>query len=347
MVAELTTSGDPGQNSRGNPLLTRVRPAHQFMRRPLVTLVGQRVALAVPLLMLVSALSYLLVSLTPGDAAVSILGPTAPPEAYDNLRHTLGLNEPVYKQYGHWLGQALQGDLGRSLFSGQAVSEMIVQRLPVTLWLIGGALLVSLIAGVGLGMLSVTGRFGLGRLADLVAVIGFAMPAFWIGVELVAIFAVKLRWLPAIGYVSPEQSLTGWLRSLILPVTALSLHGIAVLAKQTREALLDVLNSEFVHDARSNGIPERSILFRHAFKNIAPRIATVLGVQAVVMLGGSVLVENVYALPGLGSLIVSAAVQHDLPLVQGVAVCFTIFVVVINLLIDFICMALNPRSATW
>jgi peptide/nickel transport system permease protein len=303
----------------------------------------RRLLLAVPLLFVVSALSFALVSFIPGDAATEILGLSAPPSSYEKLRHTLGLNLPVYEQYWHWLKHAVRGDLGASLFTDQKVTQMIDARLPVTLSLIGCSLLVSTLIGVGLGMLSALRGGVLGRVLDGASMLGYATPSFWIGAVLIVLFAVKLRWLPAIGYVPLAQSPGLWLRSLTLPVVALALHAVAVIAKQTRVAMLDVLGSEYIRMLRASGISERSINFRHALRNAAPVVVTVLGVEFVILLGGTVFVESVFALPGLGSLAVSTTIQHDLPLVEGIVVYFTVIVVIVNLAIDLLYMWLNPR----
>ena len=299
--------------------------------------------MAVPLLFVVSALSFVLVSLTPGDAARQILGLDAPPEAYPKLRHELGLDLPVYEQYWNWVNHAVSGDLGASLFNEEKVTHAINARLPATLSLIIGALLVSAVLGIGLGVFSAVRGGAVGRAVDAFSFLGFALPSFWVGLILIVLFAVKLGWFPAIGYVPLTESPGAWLRSLVLPVVALSLHGIAALAKQTREAMLDVLGSEYVRMARANGIPAWSIIFRHALKNAAIRVVTILGLLAVGLLGGTVLVESVFALPGVGSLAVNASLQHDLPVIQGIVVYFTVVIVVVNLAIDLIYMWLNPR----
>lgn len=317
--------------------------ATALFRSPAFRFVLRRLALAVPLLFVVSALAFVLVSLIPGDAATEILGLSAPPSSYAKLRHTLGLNLPVYDQYWHWLEHAVRGDLGASLFTDQKVTQMVDARLPVTLSLIGCSLLLSAVVGVGLGMLSALRGGVLGRILDAVSMLGYAMPSFWIGAVLIVLFAVKLGWLPAIGYVPLAQSPGLWLRSLALPVIALALHAVAVIAKQTRVAMLDVLGSEYIRMARASGISERSINFRHALRNAAPVVVTVLGVEFVILLGGTVFVESVFALPGLGSLAVSTTIQHDLPLVEGIVVYFTVIVIIVNLLIDLMYMWLNPR----
>jgi peptide/nickel transport system permease protein len=310
---------------------------------PTLRIIVRRAAMAVPLLFMVSALSFFLVSLTPGNAADQILGTTATPQEYAALRRALGLDLPLYDQYWQWLRHAVTGDLGTSIFTGQPVTQAVGQRLPVTLSLLFGSLLVTVVVGVGLGVFSALRGGVAGRTVDGLALIGFALPAFWVGAELIVLFAVKLTWFPATGYVSISQSPAGWLRSLVLPVIALSLYGVAATAKQTREAMLDVMGSEYIRMARANGVSARSIVFRHGLKNASIRVVTVLGVVAVGLLGGTVLVENVFALPGLGSLVVTAATEHDLPVVQGVAVYFTLMVVVINLLIDLAYTWLNPR----
>jgi peptide/nickel transport system permease protein len=250
---------------------------------------------------------------------------------------------PLDQQYWHWLRRALSGDLGASIFDHVPVIHSIAQRLPVTLSLLVESLLVSVVIGIALGVFSALRGGLLGRVVDGVALVGFSLPAFWVGAELIVLFAVKLDWLPATGYVPFAQSPVEWLRSLVLPVFALSLYGIAATAKQTREAMLDVLASEHIRLARANGISPRGVTFRHALRNASMPVVTLLGVIAVGILGGTVLVETVFALPGLGSLMVTAAIQHDLPVVVGMAVYFTLMVVVINLLIDLAYTWLDPR----
>jgi peptide/nickel transport system permease protein len=299
--------------------------------------------MTVPLLFIVSALTFVLVSLTPGNAAQEILGTAATPEEYAAFDRALGLNLPLYEQYWNWLRNALTGNLGQSIFTNQPVTQAIGQRIPVTLSLLIGALVVSVVIGIGLGVFSALRGGAVGRAVDALALLGFSLPAFWVGAELIVIFAVWQHWFPATGYVSITDSPAGWLQSLVLPVFALSLYGIAATAKQTREAMLDVLASEYIRMARANGISRRSIVFRHALRNASVRVVTVLGLQAVGLLGGTVLVENVFALPGLGSLMVTAATQHDLPVVAGMVVYFTLIVVVINLVVDLAYVWLNPR----
>jgi peptide/nickel transport system permease protein len=310
---------------------------------PMVRIVARRLVAAVVLLLVVSALSFVLIALTPGDAARAIVGIQAPASEYQHVRHELGLDQSIFAQYWHWLGHAVQGDLGSSLFTGQPVSDAIEQRLPVSLSLIFGALLVSLLVGVPMGVFSAVRGGALGRLADATTLIGITLPSFWVGAILIALFAVDLGWLPATGYVSFADSPGDWLTSLVLPVVALSLGGIAAIAKQTREAMLDALASEHIRMARASGVAPSSILFRHALRNAALPVVTVLGWLFVSLLGGTVVIETVFALPGLGQLAVNAASRADLPLIQGVVVCFTIIVVIVNLIVDLLYLWLDPR----
>jgi len=315
----------------------------EVIHHPIVRVVARRLAMAIPLLFIVSASSFVLVSLTPGDAAQSILGLNAPQDAVVRLRHALGLDNPIYVQYWDWLKHALHGDFGTSVVTGETVTHAIDARLPPTLALIVGAFLLGSTIGVGLGVLSALRGGALGRAVDAFALAGFALPAFWLGAILIAVFAVKLRWFPATGYVAFADSPSGWLNSLVLPVVALSVGAIAAIAKQTRASMLEVLSSEHIRMAWANGLSPRSIVFRHALKNAALPVIAVVGVQAVWLLGGTVVIESVFALPGLGSLLVSSSIQHDLPVVEGIAIYFTVIIVLISLLTDLAYSWLNPR----
>lgn len=318
----------------------------RITRNPFVAVIVRRLVVAIPLLIAVSFLSFLLVSLTPGNAARQILGLQFTQTSYEQLSKSLGLNLPLYQQYWEWVRHALNGNFGTSLISGQGVGQSISQRLPVTLSLVILATFVSAVAGVAIGIFSSLRDGVAGRVVDALAMVGFAIPAFWLGAELIVLFAVKLHWLPATGYVSIGQSPLQWLKSMALPVTALSLASIAGVGKMARDAMLDVLHSEHVRASRAAGLSERSIIFRHGLKNASPSIVTFVGLQAVLMLGGTVFVENLFALPGLGSLADTAVTGHDLPVVQGVAVCFTLLVIVINTIVDLVYVWLTPRVSS-
>jgi peptide/nickel transport system permease protein len=303
----------------------------------------RRLLLSVPLLFLVSILTFIMVALIPGDPAVRILGAGHTEAQYQALDRKLGLTEPILVQYWHWLDGVLHGTLGTSLFSLQSVSSEVGQRLPVTLWLVIGATVVSLVAGVALGVAAATTAGPLARLIDGVTWAGFAMPPFWLGLVLIELLAVKARILPASGYVPLGQSPGDWLRSLILPVATLAAAGATGIAKQARDAMAEVMSREYIAALRMAGLSHRSILLRHALRNAAIPIATTVGLFAIAMLGGTILVEQVFVLPGLGSLAVQAAADHDLPVIEGVVLCFTLIVVAVNLVIDLSYAWLNPR----
>ncbi len=309
----------------------------------MLRLIGRRLTLSVPQLFVVSISTFLLVALIPGDVARTIIGPNGTPEQYASLRDSLGLTEHLPQRYWDWLSQAVQGDLGTSLFSHEAVSSLLGSRLPVTLSLVVGSTLVATVLGVGLGIAGARASGPMGRLVDAIALVGLAIPNFFFGLLLVAWFAVALPLFPATGYVAFADSPGQWVRSLALPVVTLAVPGVAVIAKQTRDAMRDALERPFIRTLRAAGLSRRSIVYRHALRNAAIPVATVVGVVFVAALSGTVLVESVFAMPGLGGLAVQATDQHDLPLIQGVAIVFTVIVIVVNLVVDIAYGWLDPR----
>jgi peptide/nickel transport system permease protein len=311
--------------------------------RAVLRLLLTRILLSVPLLLVVSAIVFILTSLTPGNVTYAILGPGLPAAQYAQLKAALGLSKPLYDQYWIWLSHAVTGNFGNSLVSGIPVKELVFQHLPVTLSLVVGTLVVSVIVGVGLGTLSAVRGGWSGRVVDVVAMTGWVVPVYWLGAMAIIVFAVKLRWLPATGYVPLGQSLLGWLRSLVLPVATLSVSGMAGFAKYTRDAMLDALGSDYVRMARANGVPERSVVLHHAFKGALLQVITLTGLLTVALLAGTVFVENVFALPGLGEQIVEAVTQGNIPVVQGIAVFFTLIVVVVNVLVDLAYSVVSPK----
>ena len=295
------------------------------------------------LVLLVSALTFVLVSLTPGDPARTILGQSATQEQYEALRLQMGLDEPLLTRYGGWLADALHGDLGASLFSGEPVTSLIGQRLGVTLTLIVGGVLVAGLLGVALGVVSARSRGVLARVVDVASLVGSAIPPFWLGLVLSAVFAVGLRLVPVVGYTSPVVDPAAWFLSILLPVTTLALAGTAIVAKQTRDAMRDELGKDYVLVLRSHGAPEWTVQIKHALRNAGVPVVTVLGVLLIGLLGGTVLVESVFSLPGLGGLAVTSTLRHDLPVIQGVTVLFAVVVVAVNLLVDLLNAWINPK----
>jgi peptide/nickel transport system permease protein len=303
----------------------------------------RRLALAAPLLLIVSSLTFILVSLIPGSVAATLLGVSATPAEYAAIERRLGLNQPVYIQYWHWLSHALGGNLGISLQNNEPVVSMLDQRIAVTISLVVGAVLVITVFGVAAGLTAAMRRGRVGRAIDALAWVGLAIPNFWFGLLLVALFSVTLNLLPAGGYVPFVASPIGWLKSLVLPVIALSAGPLAVVAKQTRDAMIEELGRPYVRTLRAAGLSERSIILRHALKNAAIPVVTVLGVLSAQLLGGAVIVETVFVLPGLGSLAFAAVSAHDLPVVEGVAIYFALIVIAMNLVIDITYGWLNPK----
>jgi peptide/nickel transport system permease protein len=308
-----------------------------------IKLAGYRVLWSIPLLGIVSALTFALVSAVPGNAAQAILGPDASAAQMASLRRQLGLDQPVWTQYWHWLDRVMHGDFGTSLVTGQGVSSILGQRLTVSLTLIIGGTLVASVTGILLGVLAATRGGALGRLVEVGAVLGLAVPNFWLGLVLIELFAVSLRIFPATGFVPFGEDPAQWALSLVLPVAAIAAVGTTIIAVQTRDSMREVLRRDFVRVLEANGIPRRSVVWRHALRNAAIPVVTVIGITFVSLLGASVLVESVFALPGLGSGLATAASQHDIPVIQGAVVYFTLVVVAVNLLVDVAYGLLNPR----
>lgn len=309
------------------------------MKRLLLTRLGS----VVPVLLVVSTATFALVWFAPGDAAKSILGTNVDPAAYEALRTKLGLDRSFLEQYSSWLGHAVRGDLGTSLFTGDTVTTVLGARLGVTVSLVLGATLLCAVLGVSLGMLGALRGGAVARLVDTVSVLGMSIPSFWSSLLLISVFSVALGWLPATGYVPISEDPAAWLRSLVLPCMALSAAGVAVIAKQTRGAFVDTFDQEYVRAMRANGVPTNKLIFKHCFKNASISIVTIVGIVMITMLGGTVLVETIFALPGLGQLTVSATQSGDVPVLAGVVIYYTLFVMTVNLLVDAAYGWLNPK----
>jgi peptide/nickel transport system permease protein len=307
-------------------------------------LIARRLLLAIPLLFVVSFLSFALVAVAPGDPAVDILGLNATKAQDAALDRQLGFGQAVPVQYWHWLVNALHGDFGTSFASSQPVLTVVDSGLGVTLSLVIGATLLTAVLGIALGTLSAIRGGAAGRLTDAFAMLGFAIPSFWLGMVLQDVFGVHAHLVPATGYVPFGQSPAGWIRSLILPVITLAVAGMTGVAKQTRDSMRDTLHRDYIDALRADGVPEWRIITRHALRNAAIPVVTALGTIFAGMLGGTVLVESVFSMQGLGYLVVSAAGQHDLPVIEAITVLFTIGVIIVNLLVDLAYGWLNPRA---
>jgi peptide/nickel transport system permease protein len=305
---------------------------------------GRRLLAAIPVLLLVSALSFAIVWIVPGDVAAEMAGPTATAEEVARLRERLGLDKPWTEQVVGWYAALAQGDLGQSILLRQGVASAIVERLPVTLSLTFIALAFALVIGVALGVLA---AMRAGKAVDQVsmgaALVGFSLPDFWLGLVLVWLFAVQLGWLPTGGYVPFGDSPLGWLRSLAMPAAALALTQVGLFARMTRAAMLEVLRQDYVRTARAKGLPARMVIGKHALLNALIPVVTVAGISMGVLLGGAVVIEQVFSLPGVGRLIVGAILRRDYPVIQGGLMLTATIFVLVNLAVDLLYAALDPR----
>ena len=298
------------------------------------------------MLFAITALTFVLASMAPGDAARAILSSESgsyTAQQYRQMRQALGIDQPLVVQYWHWLDGVAHGSLGTDLFSGQPVAQELNTRLAPSLSIILGTVLVAGVTGVSLGVISALRGGALGRAVDAVSLLGLAIPSFWLALALAELLAVKIRLFPATGYTPLDINPAGWLRGITLPVLALSAGAVAFIAKQTRDSMADVMSREFVVMLRARGLSWRSVVLRHALRNAAIPVVTLLGLLLVGLLGSTVLVEDVFAIPGLGQQAVTAAGSHDLPVIEGVAFYFTVIVVIANLLVDLSYRLLNPR----
>lgn len=304
----------------------------------------RRAGAVVPILGVVSVVVFSLIHLTPGDPVRIMLREEADPATVATLRRQLGLDRPLPLQYLTWLGRAVRGELGRSIRTNQPVMDAIRQRAPVTLSLAMAALLVALAIGLPAGILAALRRNSVVDVAaTLVAISGVSLPSFWLAVLLILVFSLTLGWLPPLGWVSPSRDLGAWVRSLVLPSVTLGVAIAAVLMRMTRASLLEVLELEYVRTARAKGLPERRIVLGHALRNALIPVVTVVGLQAGALLGGAVITETIFALPGVGRLLVDAIFQRDFPIVQGVVLLLAVNFLVVNLLVDLTYAWLDPR----
>ncbi len=309
----------------------------------MLTTIRNRLLLSIPLLLVVTLVSFVLNSLSPNDLARTIIGADGTQEQYLELRRELGLDRPIVIQYGAWLAKAFQGDLGTSYLTKQRVTALTIPRLGVTLSIVTGVMIICVSIGILLGVMSALRGGWIGRAIDVLSLTGLIFPSFFVALLFIIVFAVWLRWLPATGYVMFSESPLQWLASLVLPVFSVSLLPIANIAKQTRDAMNDVLRRDFIRSLRACGVPERSVIWKHALRNAALPVVTVLGIVMIGAISGSVFVERVFVLPGLGSLAVSAAQTNDIVLLQGATLYFGLIAVAINLVVDLSYGWLNPR----
>lgn len=308
-------------------------------------LVLQRLLALVPLLFIVSVLTFSFTSLLPSDPVDLIIGDSGTQEQYAMVREQLGLNQPAVTRYMHWLGRAVRGDLGTSFFNSVDVTGAVMQRLPVTLSLTVVSALIAMVVGIAAGIAAaMRPRSWVDRLATLGATLGQAIPNFWFGLILVAVFAVNLRWFPATGFTPLSASPGNWLLSVILPALALGLSSSAAIARQVRSAMVGVLQQDYIRAARAQGLSGRRVVFRHALTNAMVPVIAVLSFQLTVLLGGALIVEQVFAINGLGTLAITAVRQQDIPMIQGLVLVMVAIVVMVQLATDILYGLLNPKA---
>jgi peptide/nickel transport system permease protein len=304
----------------------------------------RRILATIPVMAVVALFVFSLLYIAPGDPAVVIAGDQASPGDVERIRQSLGLDQPFLVQFGTWLGHILRGDLGTSIFTGLPVAAMIAQRIEPTLSLMAITLVLTILVAVPLGVVA---AWKAGSLLDRAimafAVFGFSLPVFVVGYVLAYVFALELEWLPVQGYTPLARGVWPWLENLILPSIALGCVYIALIARITRAAMLEVLTQDYIRTARAKGLGQGRILFVHALKNAAVPIVTVIGIGIALLIGGAVVTESVFAIPGLGRLTVDAILRRDYPVIQGIVLLFSFVYVLVNLAIDVTYTLIDPR----
>ena len=304
----------------------------------------RRVLATIPVVLLVALFVFSLLYIAPGDPAAIIAGDQATPADVDRIRESLGLDRPFLVRFFEWLWHVVQGDLGTSIFTNLPVQHMIAQRIEPTVSLMILTLILSLSTAIPMGVLAAW-KHGtiLDRGVMMLAVFGYSTPVFVVGYLLAYIFALQLDWLPVQGFTSISKGLGPFLRNLILPAVALGLIYMALIARITRAAMLDVLSQDYVRTAKAKGVAQKGILFVHALKNAAVPIITIIGIGFAALIGGAVVTESVFAIPGLGRLTVDAILRRDYPVIQGVVLLFSFIYVVVNLIVDLLYTVFDPR----
>jgi peptide/nickel transport system permease protein len=306
--------------------------------------VARRIVATIPVMAVVALAVFSLLYIAPGDPAAIIAGDQASSADIERIRANLGLDRPFVVRFGEWVWQILHGDLGTSIFTNLPVTTMMAQRFEPTLSLMALTLCLAVIVAVPAGVLAAwkAGSF-IDRFIMGFAVLGFSIPVFVVGYLLAYVFGLELAWLPVQGYTPLAQGIRPWLANLILPAIALGCVYMALIARITRAAMLEVLQQDYIRTARAKGIGQYDILFVHALKNASVPIVTVIGIGVAYLIGGAVVTESVFAIPGLGRLTVDAILRHDYPVIQGIVLVFSFVYVLVNLAIDLVYSALDPR----
>ena len=310
----------------------------------MVRYILQRLGQTLIILLIVSLMTYLLIDFLPGDPIAAMTGGEISGETYDRLYHELNMDKPILVRYLMWLRDALCGNLGTSQRYHRTVADVIGERLPVTLYLSLLAFFISIPLGIVFGIISAVKR---GKAADtivtLTANVCCCLPQFWLGILFMYVFSMQLGWLPSSGFVWPWENLALSLRSTIMPVLCLAIGGIASITRQTRSSMLEVIRQDYIRTARSKGLKSKKVVYVHALKNALLPVITLMGLRLGGMVGGSVFIENVFVIPGMGSLLVNAINSQDIQLIQGCVLLIAVFSSVVNLITDIVYVAVDPR----
>ena len=306
--------------------------------------IARRLLATLPVMAVVGIAVFLLLHLTPGDPAVVIAGDYARPEDIEKIRENLGLNEPLHVQFFSWVGALLSGDLGTSIFSNLPVAKLIGQRLEPTLALAIATIIFAILVAVPMGVIA---AWRAGTMTDRVimvfAVLGFSVPVFVIGYAMMWLFSITLGWFPVQGYKPIGEGFWPFLRSITLPTIALGIIYVALIARITRASMLEVLTEDYMRTARAKGLDNNALLIRHALRNASVPIVTIIGIGIALLIGGVVVTESVFNIPGLGRLTIDAVLRRDYPIIQGVILIFSGAYVIVNLIIDLSYTVLDPR----
>jgi peptide/nickel transport system permease protein len=304
----------------------------------------RRLLISLPVLVLVSLMSFAVIWLVPGDPAAVFLDVSATPQQLAQVRHQLGLDQPFYLQMLAWYGRILHGDLGQSILLNRSVAQAIIERLPVTLSLTALALVFAVLMGVVAGLLAaMRHQTWADQSLMVLALLGLSIPEFWLGLMLIFFFAVRLHWFPAGDFVPISESFSGWWHSLAMPAFTLAAVQMGFIARMTRSAMLEVLRQDFIRTADSKGLPWSIVVTRHGLPNALVPILTVIGIVTGGLLGGAVVVEQVFSLPGVGRLVIGAVLSRDFPVIQGTLLFVAVIYLAINLIVDILYAVVDPR----
>ena len=310
----------------------------------MLSFICRRLLATIPVLLLVAVFVFLMLRLTPNDPAAVMAGDNATAEQIATIRTALGLDRPLLEQFAIWFSRVVQGDLGTSFFFKTPVTSLIAQRLEPTVALAATTMLITVLVSVPLGVLAAARRGGIvDQLVMGFSVLGFSIPVFVLGYLLIYVFAIKLDWLPVQGYRPLADGFLPFIERLVLPSCTLAVIYIALVARITRASVIDTLGEDYIRTARAKGLKDRTVLLRHALRNAAVPIVTVIGLGVALLIGGVVVTESVYNIPGLGRLTVDAVLGRDFPTIQGVILVFSGFYVLVNLLVDVSYTLLDPR----